>query len=313
MLAPELYSVATEYMRYVSQHGKSYITVEEFEMRKSLFAETDALINEHNATESSFKLGHNKFSDYTDYERTTVLGFKGQMKNLPEATLQMPTAETSVDWRTKGAVTPVKDQGNCGSCWSFSSTGALEGANFIATGELVSFSEQQLVDCATSDKGFGNYGCGGGFQYDAFYYWETYNAETETNYPYKGVDQTCAFDASQTTGVATKGYEFIQTDSVEQMKAGIAQRPISVSLEADQAVFQQYQSGIFDSSKCGDTLDHATLLVGYGYENDVGYWIMKNSWGTGWGEEGYMRLEMVEGGKGICGIQVEPLYPKLKN
>ena len=97
------------------------------------------------------------------------------------------------------------------------------------------------------------------------------------------------------------------------MKAGIAQRPISVSLEADQAVFQQYQSGIFNSSKCGDTLDHATLLVGYGVENDVGYWIMKNSWGTGWGEEGYMRLEMVEGGKGICGIQVEPLYPKLKN
>lgn len=134
-----------------------------------------------------------------------MLGYKGHNVHH-EPTMQMPTNETSVDWRTKGAVTPVKDQGNCGSCWSFSSTGALEGSHFIDSGDLVSFSEQQLVDCATSDKGFGNYGCNGGLQYDAFYYWQFYNAETEEAYPYTAKDGSCVFSEAQATSVGTKGY-----------------------------------------------------------------------------------------------------------
>jgi len=155
----------------MSLHGKSYLTLEEFATRQALYSETDALIKAHNATESSFTLGHNKFSDYTEHERSQMLGGKRDPNPKAPKILE-PTNAATVDWRTSGAVTPVKDQGQCGSCWAFSSTGALEGEHFLQTGTLLEFSEQQLVDCATQAAGFGNYGCGGGWQYQAFRYWE---------------------------------------------------------------------------------------------------------------------------------------------
>jgi len=162
MLSPQLYSVASQYMEYLTLHGKSYLTAEEFATRKELYRQTDDLIKAHNASESSFKLGHNRFSDYTDYERSQMLGGKPDLARKDPVWLEETNAAT-VDWRTSGAVTPVKDQGQCGSCWAFSSTGALEGEHFLQTGKLERFSEQQLVDCATQSAGFGNYGCGGGW------------------------------------------------------------------------------------------------------------------------------------------------------
>ena len=162
MFAPTVYQVATQYMEYLTLHGKSYLTMEEFEARKALYIETDELIRNHNATESSFTLGHNAMSDYTEYERKALCGGKPDF-SPKEPTILEATNADSVDWRTKGAVTPVKNQGQCGSCWAFSSTGALEGSHFLKTGKLESFAEQQLVDCATVNLGYGNYGCGGGW------------------------------------------------------------------------------------------------------------------------------------------------------
>jgi len=303
-----MYATATQYMEYLTIHGKSYLTSSEFEARKALYRNTDELIKAHNATDSSFKLGHNKFSDYTDFERKQMLGYKPDSAPRKEPLWLEPTNADSVDWRTAGAVTAVKDQGQCGSCWTFSSTGALEGAHEIATGKLLSFSEQQIVDCANLKHGYPSFGCNGGNQSVAFKYLKSNKAELESVYPYTAKNGTCQYNESSATAVNVSTYTKVTADNVEQMKAAVAKQPVSVSIEADKMVFQQYKTGIFDSSKCGTKLDHATLVVGYGSSNGTDYWIMKNSWGTVWGEEGYMQLQIVDG-DGICGIQMGPLYP----
>merc|ERR1712226_8720 len=285
----------------------SYITNEEFAARKALYMETDRLVKEHNATDSKFKLGHNKFSDFTDYERSQLLGYIAPTETEEPVWLE-PTNDDSVDWRTKNAVTPVKDQGQCGSCWTFSSTGALEGAHAIATGELLSFSEQQIVDCANVKHGYMSFGCNGGNQSVAFKYLEKHNAELESVYKYTAKNGTCAYNKDSTTAVDVSTYTNVTKNNVSQMKAAVAAQPVSVSIEADKRVFQQYTSGIFDSADCGTKLDHAVLVVGYGTDNGTPYWIMKNSWGTVWGDQGYMKIQ-IEDGAGICGIQMGPLYP----
>merc|ERR1711934_1116955 len=307
MLAPEIAAVAVQYMGYLAEHGKSYITNEEFTARKALYMETDRLVNEHNATESSFKLGHNKFSDFTDYERSQLLGYIAPDTEQEPVWLE-PTNEASVDWRTKNAVTPVKDQGQCGSCWTFSSTGALEGAHSIASGKLLSFSEQQIVDCANLKHVYPSFGCNCGNQSVAFKYLEKNMAELESVYPYTAKNGTCQYNKDSATAVDVSTYTTVTADNVDQMKAAVTKQPVSVSIEADKKVFQQYKSGIFDSADCGTKLDHATLVVGFGTQDGEDYWLMKNSWGTVWGEQGYMQLK-IESGKGVCGIQMGPLYP----
>jgi C1A family cysteine protease len=302
-------ALGTQYMQYLALHSKSYITTEEFELRKALYTQTDAVIEEHNATDSSFKLGHNKFSDFTDAERTAMLGYIAP-ETVEEPVLLRPTNDATVDWRAKGAVTPIKDQGQCGSCWTFSSTGALEGAHQIATGTLLSFSEQQIVDCANLSHGYLSFGCNGGNQSVAFKYLEKHMAELESVYKYTAKNGTCKYDSSSATAVEVSTYKNVTANNVEQMKAAVAQQPVPVSIEADKMVFQQYKSGVFDSASCGTKLDHATLVVGYGTDSatNTDYWIMKNSWGTVWGEEGYMQLA-IQDGAGVCGIQMGPLYP----
>jgi len=203
-------------------------------------------------------------------------------------------------------VTPVKNQGDCGSCWAFSTTGVLEGFHAIKDGKLLSFSEQQLVDCDTVDQG-----CDGGFPYDALEYSSKYGMEQESEYPYTGVDGTCQYKKNEAIETNT-GYTFVTPKNVNAIKTAIVSMPVSVGIEADQDVFQLYTSGVI-SSGCGDDLDHAVLIVGYDTFQGQEAFIVKNSWGASWGNAGYVYISTngkPNGGTGVCGILSQPVIPK---
>ena len=302
---------ATEYqfMGFVSNYGRSYATKAEYNFRLAQFTKR---VEEHqrwNAVEGQTSTqGVNHLTDRTDTEIKAINGFK-TMENEPARDVKIfdlgYEAETPLDWRTKGAVTPVKDQGQCGSCWAFSTTGSMEGAHFVAKGELLSLSESNLVDCSHL-----NLGCNGGSFDMAYRYAEDHPLELEADYPYVAKSSlfACKYDAAKGK-VKVVTFKNVQARSVEQFKAALATQPISVAVEADQPVFHQYTGGIITSTTCGTSLDHAILTVGWGTDATAGdYWIVKNSWTTGWGEAGYVRIGIVEGA-GICGIQSTPAFP----
>ena len=187
--------LSSKFMEYITIHGKSYGTVEEFEFRKALFAIAEDSISQINSnSEHTFLVGHNKFSDWTHLEYTKMLGYIPETQIYESAIILPVTNADSVNWVTAGATTPVKDQGQCGSCWAFSSTGALEGAHWKKSGEFISFSEQQLVDCVTLA-----FGCGGGYQALAFRYLTSHNAHSETSYPYHAIKETCTYYPAEAT------------------------------------------------------------------------------------------------------------------
>jgi len=214
-----------------------------------------------------------------------------------------------VDWIEKGAVTTVKDQGECGSCWTFSSTGSLEGAWQSATGNLVALSEQQLVDCCKVD---GDSGCAGGDMDSAFKYLESHRVCSEDSYGYKQMSGACQEDTCSEVipqgGVI--GFKDVPANDEHALMEAVAQQPVSIAVQANQKSFKMYNSGILTQS-CAAQVDHAVLLVGYGTEDGVDYWKIKNSWGATWGEDGYVRIQRGVAGDGQCGIDVMPSYPVL--
>jgi xylem cysteine proteinase len=279
----------------------------EIKMRFAIWNKMYDHIQEHNAKGLSWKLGLNKFSDLTGEEFAAMhLGYNSQ-PNRPRNVKLLDETETatSVDWRTSGAVTAVKDQGQCGACWSFSTTGALEGLYFIQKGTLISFSEQQLMDCSSS---YGNQGCNGGLMDDAFQYVEAKGIMKESDYSYKGKTGTCKWNSSKVV-FKTTGYSDVTANSTTQLKAALNKGPVSVAIEADQSVFQSYTGGIITSTSCGTNLDHGVLAVGY---NGTSYIIVKNSWGPTWGESGFVRIGQASGA-GICGINSDASYPTLSS
>jgi len=297
-----------KFINFVAQHGKSYATVEEYQMRMSLFAEREAAIAEINASQNSSFHAHNKFSDYTSYEMKNMMGYKPVVatETAEQTSNAVPSFDTGVNWVTGGAVTPVKDQGQCGSCWTFSSTGALEGAWFINNAELLSFSESQLVDCVKTC-----FGCNGGNQTLAFRYYKSHFPMLESAYPYHAVQGSCNYNENDSQKqIQVTGAVQVPTNSVSGLQNALAVQPIAVSIEADTFVFQTYTSGVLNSTACGTSLDHAVLAAGYGTENGQDYWLVKNSWGSGWGDNGYIKLAAVDG-EGICGVQMAPVYPSL--
>lgn len=281
--------------------------------------ENDKFIQEHNFKNLTYTLGHNQFSGMDSDEFRDYLGFSGEYvrhNNLRIDNSNLASVPSSVNWITDGAVTGVKDQGQCGSCWSFSTTGALEGAYFTKYGKLPSFSEQQLVDCDNRKNGGKDMGCNGGLMDNAFS-WIKKNGGlcTEAEYPYvSGTTKTagsCQTSCEVVDDSAVQSFVDVPKSSDQSMMAAIAKQPVSVAIEADQKEFQLYKSGVFTGA-CGTNLDHGVLVVGYGTESDGDYYIVKNSWGTTWGSKGYIYLgrgSQYNNGDGQCGVLLQASYP----
>jgi C1A family cysteine protease len=300
-------AVEQQYQLYLAEYGKSIANGDEYQMRLRIFEQNLKKIEQINAEQDSYRVAVNKFADMTDAEYKKMLGYV-QIKNRMPAQEFTGAADDSKDWRKDGAVNGVQDQGQCGSCWAFSATAAFEGAYFQKTGKLVKFSEQQLVDCSGS---FGNEGCNGGLMDSAFQYLEQTPFCTAKDYKYTARDGKCKASSCGVPDAKTTGHTDVPAKSAQALKNALSQRVVSVAIEADQSSFQFYSGGIL-SSGCGINLDHGVTAVGYGTENGKDYWIVRNSWGAGWGESGYIRIGTGNESKGgVCGILLDASYPQL--
>ncbi|PAA90146.1 hypothetical protein BOX15_Mlig031636g2, partial [Macrostomum lignano] len=314
--------VGDQWEAFKAAFKRVYSDAKEELERLEIFAANIALINKHNEAadlgKKSYRLGVNQFADLNNSEfRRIFNGFagiksrnrvRGAITYLSPATADALKLPETVDWREKGAVTPVKDQGQCGSCWSFSATGALEGQHFRRTGQLVSLSEQQLVDCSAS---FGNAGCNGGLMDDAFQYARQYGLETEASYPYVAEQEpVCRFNTSLVVANCT-GFVDVPPGSEAKLQEAVANfGPVSVAIDASHHSFQLYRSGVYDEPACSPSnLDHGVLLVGYGTDraSRAKYWLVKNSWNSHWGEAGYVRIARDKGN--MCGVASSASYP----
>jgi len=315
-----------KFFNWLSTHKVEAQNGEHFVRMLQNFANNDDLIEKHNAEGHSYELGHNQFSHLSaeEWREYVKLGLKRENQTAPamihSAPADLTAIPSSVDWTTKNAVTGVKDQGQCGSCWSFSTTGAVEGAYSIKYGTLKSFSEQMFVDCDNRSNGGTDMGCNGGLMDNAFD-WATKwgGISYEADYPYtSGTTKksgTCNTKISKDSKAAPKSHTDVKKNDDNAMMSALAQQPVSVAIEADQSAFQLYKSGVLTGT-CGANLDHGVLAVGYGTDSKYGdYYKVKNSWGTSWGEQGYIRLARgpsYNNGKGQCGIlSGPPSYPNL--
>ncbi|OAY33730.1 cysteine proteinase COT44 [Manihot esculenta] len=309
------------YNWWLSKHGKTYNKLGEREERFEIFKDNLRFIDEHNSKNRSYKVGLTRFADLTNEEyRAMFLGTKSDPKRRVikaknpsrryafKATDELPD---SVDWRKEGAVNPIKDQGSCGSCWAFSTIAAVEGINKIVTGELISLSEQELVDC---DRTY-DAGCNGGLMDNAFQFiLKNGGIDTEQDYPYLAVDGTCDPVKVNNKAVTIDGFEDVIPFDEKALQKAVANQPVSVAIEASGMPLQFYQSGVF-SGECGSALDHGVAIVGYGTdETGMDYWIVRNSWGRDWGENGYIRIQrnVIDTYTGKCGIAMQSSYP-IKN
>jgi len=296
------------FTQWMKDNNRVYAS-HEFFHRYNAFKTNMDYVEKWNSQGSSTVLGLTPLADLTNEEyRATYLGTftdeSAQENVVTESDFMGPFADT-VDWRTKGAVTAVKDQGQCGSCWSFSSTGAIEGINFLKAGRLTSVSEQNLMDCSTS---YGNQGCNGGLMTSAFkYVVANKGIDTEASYPYTAKDGTCHFTVAN-IGATISNYKTIAAGSESALTKAIDSQPVSVAIDASHNSFQLYKTGTYYEPACSSSrLDHGVLAVGYGSDASGDYYIVKNSWGASWGQKGY--INMARNRNNNCGIATQAAYP----
>nr|UDE22422.1 cathepsin L2 [Mytilus galloprovincialis] len=303
-----------EWELYKKSYNKIYADNNEEIQRRVIWEDNVRFIEHHNMAadrgKHTYWLGINHLADMSEKEVTQKMkGYKMSRDVIKDGSSYLPPNNVQVpdevDWRQKGYVTPVKDQGQCGSCWSFSSTGALEGQHFRKTGQLVSLSEQNLVDCTFK---YGNGGCNGGFVFRAYQYIKDNNGiDTESSYPYEAKNASCRFHKSD-VGATVTGIKIIKKGDEEALKSAVATvGPISIAIDADRK-FQLYKNGVFDEPECNSTfIDHAVLIVGYGVENGQEYWLVKNSWSASWGIDGYIKMSRNKDNQ--CGVASYAMYP----
>ncbi|XP_072453036.1 cathepsin L2-like [Notamacropus eugenii] len=306
--------------QWKSQYGRTYGGNEEENWKRAIWEKNLRMIEMHNleysAGKQSFRMQMNKFGDMSEKEfRLVLTGFKqkrfqGKTKGTLFRETLFEQVPESVDWRDKGYVTAVKDQGLCGSCWAFSATGSLEGQWFRKTGKLVSLSKQNLVDCAKDEI---NHGCDGGLMDHAFEYVKKNGGiDTEESYPYEARDGNCRYKPENAIANVT-GYVKIPFGQESALKEAVATvGPISIAVDSVHSSFWFYESGIYHEPKCSSRqLRHAMLVVGYGVheENGKKYWIVKNSWGEDWGKNGYILMAREQNNH--CGIATLAIYPKV--
>jgi len=300
----------TQFTQFMHKYGKSYAH-DEFQHRYKVFKTNLNFVNSFDAKARGFTVAINHLGDLSNAEyRSTYLGVKVPANYVHTTSAQKESNITappaSWDWRTKNAVTPIKNQEQCGSCWAFSTTGSTEGCHSITTQKLVSVSEQNLMDCSWNQ---GNQGCDGGLMTQAMtYIISNKGIDTEASYPYTAEDGTCSYNAAN-VGATLTGFVNVNTGSESDLQVKTYTGPTSVAIDASQSSFQFYSGGVYYEPACSSTqLDHGVLSIGWGTDSGTAFWLVKNSWGTSWGMSGF--IEMSRNKNNNCGIATMATLPQ---
>ncbi|KAK8794814.1 hypothetical protein WA158_001795 [Blastocystis sp. Blastoise] len=329
--------IHVSYDQYLSQFNKPLLKNGEYNFRKQVYDSNLKFINEFNRRNETFQLGLTRFTDLTSEEYSSgfcscsfPISSLSENNNKYKKTngTSIQDLPSKIDWRSNNVVSRVRDQGNCGSCYAFAILGSIESLYAIRTGTLYELSPQQVVDCSVKK---GNSGCSGGSFPATYNYIQQEGLTLETSYPYIAVDQNCQPFHSV---VNITGYEYITDGDETILQQYVSKQPVAVLVSATQPTFQHYIKGVLTGECSGTNLNHATIIVGYGImycskfynkpinntlyttnndyrdsidlcqneSNDISYWIMKNSWGPNWGENGYIRILKGRTNKGLCGL-----------